>query len=177
MPISRRFSNPGVKRRRNWDQVISGLTFFFARIQRCWILPVRLGSCQWRNAVCHAIVLWVGITLGYKGYVCKLKVYKYFGRSRDVWHTSSLLNNFQIIWKNELGVAVCPPDLNPMDHTREWIDSFVKRKSKPLPFIMLINSKDIVDTRSPKAPALKSTSSVHELGQTRIHGNKQQQGP
>ena len=44
-----------------------------------------------------------------------------------------------------------------MNPPRKWINSCVKSKSKSFPFVMLINSQNIIDSHSPKAPVLKMT--------------------
>ena len=53
-----------------------------------------------------------------------------------------------------------------MDPSRKRVDSCVKGKSKSFPFVMLINSKNVIETSCPKVPALKlpSLALANKLG-------------
>ena len=58
--------------------------------------------------------------------------------------------NNRMEWQNELGMVVCAPDFNPVDHTRKLINSCMQRVSKLLPFIALIPLRTPLWPNNPK---------------------------
>lgn len=155
-PVSNRFSKPGVKRRRSWDHVISGITFFFVRIQRCCSVPCNAGSCHWRNRVCafaipkFSVPGSLCVTKGISDKAVQCYLQRQLGSIPRLL-TTKFWDGVKIVRQDELRVPVRMPYTYPHDATRKWLNASMNCKTESEPLVMLIHSKKIINASSPEA--------------------------
>ena len=65
--------------------------------------------------------------------------------------TSCLSRDVQVVTGDQARISVGPPDTEPEQLPRVWINPNVQVQAETLPFVVLINTKEVIDPSGPGA--------------------------